>query len=142
MGSLLGVSESASAEFSFFTPSAPPSTYAFKLTGQAGLLPVSSCLSVNNPRLDSVEHILRTQTIWPNDRYALKDCSATRKSAFTPALAKQIVHARFAILARPGPRLSRLRFRREVNWWSQARRESREGGRSCRCTAQRWIRRD
>src|SRR5450755_1488152 len=31
MGSVLGVSESASAEFSFFTPSAPPSTYTFKL---------------------------------------------------------------------------------------------------------------
>src|ERR1700751_2110726 len=32
-GSLVGVSESASAEFSFCTPSAPPSTYPFKLTG-------------------------------------------------------------------------------------------------------------
>jgi len=31
-GSLLGVSESASAEFSSCTPSAPPSTYTFKLT--------------------------------------------------------------------------------------------------------------
>jgi hypothetical protein len=31
-GSLLGVSESASAEFSFCTPSAPPPAYAFKLT--------------------------------------------------------------------------------------------------------------
>src|SRR5467141_3828948 len=30
-GSLLGVSESASAEFSFCTPSAPPLTYTFKL---------------------------------------------------------------------------------------------------------------
>jgi hypothetical protein len=39
MGSLLGVSESASAEFSFFTPSAPPSTYTFKLivTDRPGL---------------------------------------------------------------------------------------------------------
>ena len=32
-GSLLGVSESARAEFSFSTPSAPPSTYTFKLIG-------------------------------------------------------------------------------------------------------------
>jgi hypothetical protein len=31
MGCLLGVSESASAEFSFSTPSAPPLTYTFKL---------------------------------------------------------------------------------------------------------------
>jgi hypothetical protein len=33
-GSLLGVSESAFAEFSFSTPSAPPSTYTFKLIGR------------------------------------------------------------------------------------------------------------
>jgi hypothetical protein len=33
MRSLLDVSESASAEFSSCTPSAPPSTYAFKLIG-------------------------------------------------------------------------------------------------------------
>jgi len=32
-GASLVFSESASAEFSFFTPSAPPSTYTFKLTG-------------------------------------------------------------------------------------------------------------
>jgi hypothetical protein len=31
-GSLLGVSASASAKFSFCTPSAPPPTYAFKFT--------------------------------------------------------------------------------------------------------------
>src|SRR5215471_4990577 len=31
-GSLLGVSESAGAEFSFSTPSAPPSTHTFNLT--------------------------------------------------------------------------------------------------------------
>src|SRR5271170_7864128 len=37
MGSLLGVSESASAEFSFFTPSAPPSTYTFKLITPGGV---------------------------------------------------------------------------------------------------------
>jgi hypothetical protein len=35
--SLLGVSESAVAEFSFSTPSAPSSTYAFKLTRQVVL---------------------------------------------------------------------------------------------------------
>ena len=35
----LDVSESAFAEFSFSTPSAPPPTYTFKLTGHAELLP-------------------------------------------------------------------------------------------------------
>src|SRR5882724_8890796 len=36
-GASFGVSESASAEFSFSTPSAPPSTYTFKLIRTFGI---------------------------------------------------------------------------------------------------------
>ena len=51
--SLPGVSESASAEFSFFTPSAPPSTYTFELTRTWGpCRPIISSILARRARLE------------------------------------------------------------------------------------------
>src|SRR5262249_19701977 len=61
MRSLLGVLNQLAAEFSFSTPSAPPSTYSFKLTNEEFIRPMGNSFSSVR---DTLTHILGAEWIW------------------------------------------------------------------------------
>src|SRR5579864_1078238 len=75
MGSLVGVLNQRVAEFSFSTPSAPPSTYAFELTRGWGDLIVPA-------RGDCQEYTARKR----------KEYVATSESNRSPVSAESLIH--------------------------------------------------
>jgi len=72
----LGVSESASAEFSFCTPSAPPSTYAFKLMIAADTN-VADCI-----HLDMIGPSVKTYSgEMPSSYAGIAKCGSAKRSS-------------------------------------------------------------